>query len=283
MHIQLENLSFRYKSFGSPSSDVLRRVNLEIRAGEFLAIAGPSGSGKTTLMQHFTGLLKPDDGRVMIDGRDLWSSGMKLTDVRRRIGLVFQFPEAQLFDETVYLDVAFGLRNLDLPENEIRERVHLALRQVGLDIESFGGRSPIHLSEGEKRRVALAGVLVMNLEVLILDEPTAGLDYRGVQSFIQILKDNHAAGKSVVIISHHLDLLFMLVDRIVLMNGGEVRYDGTVAHLIGQPEILQSAGLSQPRILQVLDHLRKSGLTKTFTDESLTELLRANSLFKKVF
>ncbi len=281
MHIRFENLFFRYKSFGSPSGDILRHVNLEIQAGEFLAIAGPSGAGKTTLMQHFTGLLKPTAGRVLIDGRDLWAPGTKLTDLRRRIGLVFQFPEAQLFEETVYQDVAFGLRNLELAEEEVGGRVRLAMQQVGLDFEAFRHRSPIHLSEGEKRRAALAGVLVMNPETLVLDEPTAGLDYLGVQSFIKILRDYHSAGKTVVFISHQLDLIFSLVNRIVLMNSGEIRFDGQIRRLVTQPEILESAGLSQPRILQLIQHLKKSGLADSLASGSVTELFQAISLSPK--
>ena len=281
MHLRIENLAFCYPSFGFPSQLVLSDINLEICGGEFVGIAGPSGSGKTTLMQHVTRLLKPDEGRVWVDGCDLGSSAINIDDLRRRIGLVFQFPEAQLFEESVFADVAFGLRNLELAENEISERVHRALRQVGLDVEAFGARSPIRLSAGEKRRVALAGILVMNPEVLILDEPTAGLDYPGVQTMIAILKEFHGAGKTVVLISHHLDLLLTLADRVILMNRGKVCFDGAIAKLISMPEVLESAGLGLPRILHFVRYLQMAGWTVPANNRSFPRVLELLSYFRQ--
>jgi energy-coupling factor transport system ATP-binding protein len=278
MDIRIQKLSFRYQTFGAPAKTVLNEINLEISAGEMIAIAGPSGSGKTTLMQHFTGLLKPDSGRVLIDGHDLWANKTDFANLRRRIGLVFQFPEAQLFDETVFDDVAFGLRNLELSEADIAVRVREAVHQVGLDFEIFRGRSPIHLSEGEKRRVALAGVLVMNPDAFILDEPTAALDFAGVQAMTAILKKYHAAGKTVVIISHNLDLLFLLVDRLVLMNCGKIQFDGQTAELLSKPEIVESAGLALPRVVRIAERLRNSGWIRQNGCPSLSQLFEEISL-----
>lgn len=277
MHIRFENLSFRYHSFGGQPVAVLRNINFEIKPGELVGIAGPSGSGKTTLMQHFTGLLKPNSGRVLIEGKDIWTSDIKLSELRRQIGLVFQFPEAQLFEETVFDDVAFGLRNLNLPEPEIARRVEQALSQVGLDFESFRGRSPIYLSAGEKRRAALAGVLVMAPAVLVLDEPTAALDYPGVQATIQILRAFHASGKTVVCISHQLDLLFTLVERMIVLHRGEIAFDGPVREIILRPAILEAAGLSSPRIVRIMQYLEKKGRTNRGAAELFDSFFRSRA------
>ncbi len=275
MHIRLENLSFAYKSLGSPSTPVLRNINLEITAGELVGIAGPSGSGKSTLMQHFTGLLKPDAGRVLIDGRDLWAPRISFSEIRRRIGLVFQFPETQLFEETVFDDVAFGLRNLQLSADDLSKRVQEALRRVGLDFDSFRGRSPIYLSEGEKRRAALAGVLVMNPETLVLDEPTAGLDRHGVLAVSQILRDYHAAGKTVAIISHQLDLIFSLVERVVLMKDGAIHFDDSARELLRQPHLLEAAGLALPRVFVILQQLQQHGVDDVKLSAMLKRFIKA--------
>ncbi|MFQ5752993.1 MAG: ATP-binding cassette domain-containing protein, partial [bacterium] len=203
--------------------------------------------------------LKPNQGRILIDGTDLWNKNISQTQVRRRIGLVFQFPETQLFEETVYDDVAFGPRNLGLTEDEINRRVIAAICDVHLNFEEFKNRSPMHLSEGEKRRIAIAGILAMQPEFLVLDEPTAGLDYCGVQAVINTLKNFHAHGKSVLLISHNLDLVGTLVDRIVLIADGKIHFDGHKRELFRSPEILEAMGLALPRIQNMVSALKRSG------------------------
>ena len=263
MNIAIDGLSFRYKGLGSATKDVLADVNLEIGTAEFLALIGPSGSGKTTLMQHLTGLLKPDKGTILIEGSDLWAKEVSQTQTRRRIGLVFQFPETQLFEETVYDDVAFGPRNLDLPEDEVKRRAIDAIEAVSLDFGQFKDRSPIHLSAGEKRRVAIAGVLAMKPDVLVLDEPTVGLDYRGSKAVLGALREFQAQGKSLLLISHDLDLVVSLVERIVLINDGRIVYDGPKRDLLRNEQILVSAGMVLPRTQRFVSWLRELDLIES--------------------
>ncbi|MCG8608521.1 ATP-binding cassette domain-containing protein [bacterium] len=279
MILQIENLCFRYKSIGAAERMVLRDINLRIEEGEFLAIVGASGSGKTTLMQHLTGLLKPDSGRILIDGEDLWKAPKNLTQIRRRIGLVFQFPETQLFEETVFEDVAFGPKNLGLRDSELESRVSQALQAVGINFERFRGRVPFHLSEGEKRRVAIAGTLAMQPECLVLDEPTAGLDPSGIQAMIETLQAFHSAVKTVLLISHNLDLVASLVTRVIVLGEGQVRFDGSTAELFRNLTWLRTAGLSFPRILAVTAVLKQMGLlqsTDIFSVEELKRVLAAS-------
>lgn len=259
MHIQIENLFFRYKSVGSRPDYVLQNVNLQIRQGEMLAMVGPSGSGKTSFMQQLTGLLKPDKGRLLVDGNDIHGKNISLSELRRRIGLVFQFPETQLFEETVFDDVAFGPRNLGLAENVITTRVQQALQKVGLEFEKFKERSPLRLSEGEKRRAALAGVLALEPECLVLDEPTAGLDFGGAHAVTEILAQLHAAGKTVLVISHNLDWIATFADRIVLIHEGRIRFDGNKSELFRERNILEAAGLSLPRTQHLVNLLKQKG------------------------
>jgi len=275
MRIQIENLSFRYKSFGAPAALALNNINLHINDGELLAIVGPSGSGKTTLIQHLTGLLKPDTGRVLIDETDLWAKSTSHTEIRRRIGLVFQFPETQLFEETVYDDVAFGPRQLGLSEGEIHRRVIQALAAVELDFDQYTDRSPIHLSEGEKRRAAIAGILSIEPQVLVLDEPTAGLDFFGVQSVVNILQRFHKPGKTILLVSHNLELVAALAERVVVMSEGRIQFDGPKAELFQNARFLESTGLGMPRLLQITRRLQQTGLLDSNEVYSMPEIKRA--------
>lgn len=272
MNIRLENLYFTYKSLGASSEYALEDISLHISEGEFLALVGPSGSGKTTLMQHLTGLLKPDQGRILVDGLDIFAKESSLPQIRRRIGLVFQFPETQLFEETVYDDVAFGPRNLGLSPDETNLRVEEAMCSVALDFEKYKSRSPMRLSEGEKRRVAIAGIVAMKPEFLALDEPTAGLDPHGVQAVIKILRNLHAQGKSVLLISHNLDLVSALVERIVLLKEGKIWFDGHKRELFRNDQILESLGLALPRAQQVVKTLKRMGLLNSTELYSLQEI-----------
>jgi len=249
LEIRLENVWYRYDGVLAPDVDVLRDVSLTIGQGEFVGLVGRSGSGKTTLLQHFTALLVPTRGRVLVDGVDVNQRGVDLAEIRRRIGLVFQFPEMQLFEETVAKDVAFGPRNLGLAEEAVDERVRTALQQVGLDPGVFWNRSPHRLSEGEKRRVALAGVLAMQPEVLVLDEPTAGLDPRGTATIEGILVGLHAQGKTIVLVSHNMDLVARRCQRVVALQRGKVVFDGPKGAFFEDERLVHELGLKLPRLL----------------------------------
>ena len=273
MSLRIENLTFRYRTPGAAPRPALQDVSLSVEDGEMLALMGPSGSGKTTLMQHITGLLKPDAGRVLVDGLDVWHPKTDLARLRRTVGLVFQFPESQLFEHTVFDDIAFAARNQGLAENEVERRVRDALDRVGLDFETFQGRAPFTLSVGEKRRVALAGILAMQPRCLILDEPTAGLDRNGVEAVIDILRSFHARGGTVILISHNPDLVAELVDRVVVLNQGRIVFDGDTRRLFSRPAWLRENGLALPRLMPVVTRLKEQGLLNN-NPNTLAELKR---------
>ena len=259
MKVRFEDVSFRYATPGAENRLILQRVSFELGEQEFVGMAGPSGAGKTTLMQLFTGLLQPTSGRVLINEQEVAANRRLRRQVRRRLGLVFQFPEAQLFADTVFEDVAFGPRHLSLPEGNVQRRVEEAMSRVGLPIEQYGGRSPFHLSEGEKRRVALAGVLAMQPEVLVLDEPTAGLDPAGAALVRDVLQRLHRGGTTVVWISHDLELLFESVKRFLLLRQGTIFFDGPKSLLRENLELLEDAGLATPRLFHLLRRLEHLG------------------------
>lgn len=265
MTIRFENVSFAYENFAAPDNQPkpqLQEISFEIRAGELVGLAGRSGSGKTTLMQMFNGLLAPARGRVLVDGQDVHASDYDLTALRRRLGVVFQFPEMHLFAATVEEEISFSPIQQKIPGPEIAKRVTLALQQVGLD-ESFAGRNPFTLSQGEKRRVALAGVLAMQPEMIVLDEPTASLDARGTAEVSALLRTWHAAGKTVVVISHDIDLIARFCPRLLILGQGRLIYDGPTALLWGMApsdskrDILQQAGLPWPRYQRLREHLSR--------------------------
>lgn len=279
MEIRLENVWYRYNGVLAPDAPVLQDVSLTIRQGEFVGLVGRSGSGKTTLLQHFTGLLVPSRGRVLVNGVDVNQRGVDLADIRRRIGLVFQFPEMQLFEETVAKDVAFGPRNLGLPEEAVEERVRTALNQVGLDPGVFWNRNPHRLSEGEKRRVALAGVLAMQPEVLVLDEPTAGLDPRGTATIEGILADLHKRGKTIVLVSHNMDLVARRCQRVVALQHGKVVFDGPKEVFFQDDRLVGELGLKLPRLLVWWQEKRREHPELPEAVYSLDELRRVVQRF----
>lgn len=256
MKIRFDHVWFHYNSLLSNQIDVLKDINLNIVEGEFIAIVGPSGSGKTTLLQHFTGLLRPSSGNIYVDDHDIWSKDYPIAELRRRIGLVFQFPENQLFERTVYLDVAFAPMMQRLSTDEVRRRVMESLNQVGLLAEQIQMRSPHQLSQGEKRRVAIAGVLAMNPEMLVLDEPTAGLDPIGARTILHLLEQLNSNGKTIILISHHLDLVFQLVHRIIILNQGQILFDGETKRIFDDQELLELAQLESPRIIKLFHYLQ---------------------------
>jgi len=260
MPITLRHVSHVYQP-GTPFEwRALDDVSLEIPEGQFWGIIGATGSGKSTLIQHMNGLLKPTSGQVLVDGIDLASRGADLKQVRRKVGLVFQYPEHQLFAETIYEDVAFGPRNLKLDAAEVERRVLRAMELVGLD-ESFRSRSPFGLSGGQARRVALAGVLAMEPKVLILDEPTAGLDPRGREEILSLVSSFPKLGMTVVLVSHSMDDVAQLADHVVVMHRGRVHMQGTPADLFKRKEELEAIGLGVPAAAELVDRLRKRGWT----------------------
>jgi energy-coupling factor transport system ATP-binding protein len=260
MPIQIEHLTHTYMP-GSPFSAVaLRDISLTIEDGELIGLLGHTGSGKTTLVQHLNGLIKPTEGKVIVDGLDLTAKETSLLEVRRKVGLVFQYPEYQLFEETVAKDIAFGPKNLGLSDEEIDSRVRTAMAKVGLDYDEIADRSPFDLSGGQMRRVAIAGVLAMQPKVLVLDEPTAGLDPAGRRSILEMIRQLHAAGGlTVIMVSHSMDDISTLATRLIVMSKGELVLTGTPREVFRQRELMASIGLGVPQAAELAYQLRQVG------------------------
>ena len=259
MPIEIKHLDHIYMP-GSPfETKALDDVTLTIGDGEFVGLIGHTGSGKSTLVQHLNGLMKPDHGSVIVDGMDVSDKNTDLREIRRRVGLVFQYPEHRLFEETVRKDVSFGPRNLGCSEQEIEERVVKACHQVGLSDEKLD-MSPFDLSGGNKRRVAIAGVLAMRPRVLVLDEPTAGLDPRGRNELLELIRGLHEEdGNTIVMVSHSMDDISALAQRIIVMNEGRVAMDGTPREVFAHPQELVDMHLGVPAAAQLAMELRKRG------------------------
>ena len=248
--LQLENISFKYQGIGGSQESVLRDISIQLGKRECVALVGPSGSGKTTLIQHFTGLLKPNSGRVLFANQDIWARRYKKTELRKKIGIVFQFPETQLFEESVEKDIAFGPKNLGVPVNEIEQRVSEAMQAVDLSKE-FCSRSPFRLSEGEKRHTAIASVLAMHPEMLVFDEPTAGLDPQNVRRFSLIVR-RLLETRSIVIVTHNMDFVAEIADRVIALHSGSLVFDGTPKALFSDPVKVANIGLELPTLSKVL-------------------------------
>lgn len=260
MSIVIEHLNYVYMTGGPYETKALSDVNLTIRDGEFIGLIGHTGSGKSTLVQHLNGLIMPTSGRVLVDGMDLADKGTDRRAIRQRVGLVFQYPENQLFEETVEKDIAFGPKNLGLDEAEIDRRVKDAMRRVALDYDRLHDRSVFELSGGQMRRVAIAGVLAMEPQVLVLDEPCAGLDPRGREEILGLIKQLHEeAGTTIVMVSHSMDDVASLADRVVVMNHGEVVMDGAPRDVFACGEELRGMGLDVPQAVLLADRLRERG------------------------
>ena len=250
-------------------------VSLEIYRGEFLGIIGHTGSGKSTLIQHLNGLLQPTVGKIYLDGRDIWADSKKIRDVRFRVGLVFQYPEYQLFEETAYKDIAFGPKNMGLDQDEIDRRVRAAARFAGLD-EGLLEKSPFDLSGGQKRRVAIAGVIAMEPEVLILDEPSAGLDPAGRRSLLKNIKEYHRErGTTVVMVSHSMDEVAENVDRIIVLADAGVVMSGTPREVFSRAGELVAVGLDVPQVTRVAMALRQRGVDIDSAVYTVADLRRA--------
>ncbi len=248
-------------STGTPFEHIaLDRVDFHIDQGEFLGIIGHTGSGKSTLIQHLNALLRPTAGQILLDGEDIWKDKAFTRQARFRVGLVFQYPEYQLFEETVYKDIAFGPKNMGLEQAEIDRRVREAIGFVGLDAELLE-KSPFDLSGGQKRRVAIAGVIAMEPEVLILDEPTAGLDPAGRESILENIRAfQRSKNAAVVMVSHSMEEIASNVDRLVVMDHGQIFADGTPTEVFARAEELTQIGLTVPQVTAVFTRLRAMGL-----------------------
>ena len=258
--IRLESLRHVY-SRGTPfEKTALDDVSLDIPSGQYVAILGHTGSGKSTLIQHLNGLLAPTSGRVLFDGEDIHRSKEALRDIRFRVGLVFQYPEYQLFEETVYRDIAFGPKNMGLSQSEIDEHVRLGARFAGVD-ESLFSLSPLELSGGQKRRIAIAGVMAMEPDVLVLDEPIAGLDPAGCRALLKNIKEYHRSTHgTVILVTHDMDVAASEAQRLVVMNKGAIALDGTPAEIFSRPTELRSMGLDIPDATALAQALRERGV-----------------------
>ena len=258
--IKVEKLTYVYMK-GTPfEKKALDKVDLEINDGEFLALIGHTGSGKSTLIQHLNGLLKPDNGKITIDGQVITDKKVKLSQVRKKVGLVFQYPEYQLFEETVEKDIAFGPKNLGLNNDEVQKRVKKAMNIVGLDYEEYKNKSPFDLSGGQKRRVAIAGVVAMEPHTLILDEPTAGLDPKGRDAILAQIKSFHDNYKmTIILVSHSMEEVAKVAERIVVMNEGKCILDGTPSEVFKEINTLERVGLAVPQVTYLMRELRRKG------------------------
>ncbi len=276
--IEVRNLSHTY-SVGTPfQHDAVKHLNFTVERGEFLGIIGHTGSGKSTLIQHLNGLLKPTEGDVLLDGESIWKDKLTTRAARFRVGLVFQYPEYQLFEDTVFQDIAFGPKNMGLKEDEIRQRVLRAADFAGVNPDVLD-KSPFDLSGGQKRRVAIAGVIAMEPEVIIFDEPTAGLDPAGCASLLENIRAyRQATGATILMVSHSMDDVARLADRLLVLNEGQVEMLGKPAEIFAQAKRLQEIGLSVPQVTSLFLRLRELGTPvnpATYTvEDALEQLLR---------
>lgn len=261
MSIVIEKLNYVYMAGGPYETKALNDVSLTIGDGEFIGLIGHTGSGKSTLVQHLNGLLRPTSGRILVDGLDLADKQTDRRAVRRKVGLVFQYPENQLFEETVEKDIAFGPRNLGLDDAEVSRRVREAMAKVALDYERLKDRSVFELSGGQMRRVAIAGVLAMEPGTLVLDEPCAGLDPRGREEILGLIRNLHEqAGTTIVMVSHSMDDVASLAERVIVMNHGEIVMDGAPRDVFSRGEELRAIGLDVPQAVELAQQLRARGL-----------------------
>ena len=275
--LQVKNLNYIY-SAGTPfEHQALDNVSFSVERGEFIGIIGHTGSGKSTLMQHLNGLLKPTSGEILLDGKNIWADKATTRQARFRVGLVFQYPEYQLFEETVYKDIAFGPTNMKLSDEEVDRRVREAARLVGLTDAQLE-KSPFDLSGGQKRRVAIAGVIAMEPEILILDEPTAGLDPVGRAEILSNIEAyRRAKNATIMMVSHSMEDVARLTDRLLVMNGSKLAFDSTPAEVFTHAEELVEMGLSIPQVTQVFLHLRKMGVdvSNVYTISQAVEQIQA--------
>lgn len=259
MAIKIEHINYSYSVGTAFERQALRDINLEIPDGQFIGLIGHTGSGKSTLIQHLNGLLKADSGDILLDGESIYREGYQMKDLRSKVGLVFQYPEHQLFEVDVFKDVCFGPKNLGLGQEEVEERAREALRLVGLS-ERYYDKSPFELSGGQKRRAAIAGVLAMKPRLLVLDEPTAGLDPKGRDEILDQVAQLHAEKHiGVVLVSHSMEDVAKYVERIIVMSRGQVLYDDTPANVFAHYKELERVGLAAPQVTYVTQALKERG------------------------
>ncbi len=260
MSIEVTGLKYVYMAGTPYEKTALGGIDLKIDGGSFVGIIGHTGSGKSTLIQHFNGLLKPQEGAILVNGKNIWEKGYKRSKVRQKVGLVFQYPEHQLFEETVSKDVAFGPQNMGLSEGTVTSRVRFAMEMVGLDYGSLKDVNPFGLSGGQRRRVAIAGVLAMEPEYLVLDEPTAGLDPRGRREILDSIDNmNKKQGITIVLVSHNMDEIARLADTILVMEQGRISRRGTPQEVFDDGEYLMELGLALPAMSSLMLRLRERG------------------------
>lgn len=279
MSIKLENINYIYGSGTAMNIQALKDINLEIREGTFIGLIGHTGSGKSTLIQHLDGLLKPTSGKILFNDIDINTKEFNMKDLRCKVGLVFQYPEHQLFEADIYSDIAYGPKNLGCDEEEIKRRVATAIKLVGLN-ESYYAKSPFELSGGEKRRAAIAGVLAMEPEYLVLDEPTAGLDPKGrdeILNQISILQKQKKI--TVILVSHSMEDIAKYVERVIVMNKGEIVFDDMPKKVFAHYKKLEEIGLMAPQITYVMHELKEKGFDVdkdiTTVDEAKEAILKA--------
>lgn len=275
--ISIRNVSYIYNEGMPFEKKALNNINLDIDAGEFIALIGHTGSGKSTLVQHLNGLNEPTSGEILYDGVNYREKGKKIATLRQKVGLVFQYPEYQLFEETVIKDIAFGAVNQGLSEEEVDARVRRAMERVGLSYDDIGEESPFSLSGGQKRRVAIAGILAMEPEVLVLDEPTAGLDPHGSREILREIKGIYdTTDTTIVLVSHSMEEVAQLATRMIVMDNGEVRMDDTPREIFKREKELEAIGLGVPQVRSAMTMLREKGLDVEenciTVDEALKEL-----------
>lgn len=271
MSIQLEDVTYTYSPGTAYEMHALDHVSLEIPQGQLVGIIGHTGSGKSTLIQHFNGLMQPTSGRVLYNGEDIWQEGYSLRNLRFHVGLVFQYPEHQLFETTVIGDVCFGPKNQGLSSDECRERAKEALTQVEIPEELYE-KSPFDLSGGQKRRVAIAGVLAMNPDVIVLDEPTAGLDPKGRDEILDRVRYLHdTRGITVILVSHSMEDVARYVERLIVMSRGQKKYDGTPREVFSHYKELEKIGLAAPQMTYIMHALAERGLNVDVTAMTVEE------------
>ena len=284
MSIELKNVTYTYSKGTAYESHALKDINLVIPEGQFIGVIGHTGSGKSTLIQHFNALIQPTEGQVLYNGQDVWAENYNRRALRSEVGLVFQYPEHQLFENTVLADVCFGPMNQGLSKEEAEEEAKKALTHVGVKEENFT-KSPFELSGGQKKRVAIAGVLAMNPKILILDEPTAGLDPQGRDDILdQIAYLHKQSDMTVILVSHSMEDIARYADRIVVMNKGAVMYNGTPKEVFAHYQELEKIGLAAPQVTYIMHDLKEKGLpvkvNVTTVKEATDEIMRA--LEKKI-
>lgn len=277
--MKLENVNFTYSPNTAYEIHALKNINLEIREGEFIGLIGHTGSGKSTLVQHFNGLMKATGGAIYYNDENIYGEGYSMKKLRSKVGLVFQYPEHQLFEVDVLTDVCFGPKNQGLSKEEAEARAKKALEMVGLK-EKYYKQSPFELSGGQKRRVAIAGVLAMEPEVLILDEPTAGLDPKGRDEILDQLKRIHEERHiTIILVSHSMEDVAKYVGRIIVMNQGEVMFDGTPKEVFSHYKELETVGLAAPQVTYIMNALKEKGfgvnIEATTIEEAAEEIYKA--------